>query len=364
MTDPRLTVSELGEGGLIRRIARILGAPPRGDLGIGDDAAVVSLRGSHALLTTDVLVEGTHFHRRWFRPEEVGHKALAANISDAAAMGGEPTHALVSLVLPPATSVEAVERIYRGMRRLARREGVAVIGGNLARGERISVTVFLLGRFRSGKALLRSGAHAGDRVFVSGRPGLAYLGFRLLDAVLPVARRTAAGGPRDPWLEAPAGEPAWRRELRAGSPEASAALRRFLVPEPRVPLARALRRLHPTSLIDVSDGLSIDLGHLAETGVRVELDPERLPIAPGFRTLAHALGEHSVLACLRGGEDYELLFTLPPAAAARAAREGILGGVRVTEIGRIARGPAGVFVPGSGGWTPLPPLGFRHFSRP
>jgi thiamine-monophosphate kinase len=331
-------------------------------VGIGDDAAVIPVRGTHALLTTDALVEGTHFHRAWFLPEEVGHKALAANLSDAAAMGGRPTHALVSLILPPATSVAAVERMYRGMRRLARREGVRVIGGNLARGERISVTIFLLGDFPKGKPLLRTGARPGDRVFVSGRPGLAYLGLRLLSEVLP-PRRFGKLSARDPWLPAPSGEPAWRRELRMSDPEAAAALKRFLLPEPRVRLALALRALRPTSLIDLSDGLSIDLGHLAESGARLHIDPERLPIRPRFEALAHALGEHAVVACLRGGEDYELLFTLPPREAGRAGRAGRLAGIPITEIGEVADGRPGTFVPHGEGWAALPPLGFRHFQQ-
>ncbi len=278
-------------------------------------------------------------------------------------MGGRPTHALVSLILPPTTSVSAVERMYRGMRRLARREGVQVIGGNLARGERISVTVFLLGGFPSGKPLLRTGARPGDRVFVSGRPGLAYLGLRLLSAVLPAAPSGRKRTARDPWFPPPAGEPAWRRELRTSDVEAAAALRRFLLPEPRVRLALALRALRPTSLIDLSDGLSVDLGHLAESGARFNIDPDRLPIRPRFEALAHALGEHAVVACLRGGEDYELLFTLPPRAAKRARDKGRLAGIPITEIGEVAEGRAGIFVPHAGGWASLPPLGFRHFPQ-
>ncbi len=331
-------------------------------MGIGDDAAIVPVRGTHALLTTDALVEGTHFHRSWFLPEEVGHKALAANLSDAAAMGGRPTHALVSLILPPTTAVAAVERMYRGMRRLARREGVHVIGGNLARGERISVTIFLLGNFPSGRPLLRTGARPGDRVFVSGRPGLAYLGLRLLSEVLPPPKRARKVSARDPWLPPPPGEPAWRRELRTSDSEAAAALKRFLLPEPRVRLAHALRALRPTSLIDLSDGLAVDLGHLAESGARFNIDPERLPIRPRFEALAHALGEHAVVACLSGGEDYELLFTLPPHASRRIGREGRLAGIPITEIGEIVEGRAGIFVPHGGGWVAMPPLGFRHFS--
>ncbi len=321
------------------------------------------MRGPHVLLTTDALVEGTHFHRAWFLPEEVGHKALAANLSDAAAMGGRPTHALVSLILPPKTSVSAVERMYRGMRRLARREDVQVIGGNLARGERISVTIFLLGGFPSGRPLLRNGARPGDRVFVSGRPGLAYLGLRLLSEVLPPSKRARNRSAHDPWFPPPPGEPAWRRELRTSDAEAAAALKRFLLPEPRLQLALALRAHGPTSLIDISDGLSVDLGHLAEAGARLHIDPERLPIRPRFEVLAHALGEHAVVACLRGGEDYELLFTLPPRAAGRIRGEGRLAGIPIAEIGKVVDGRAGVFLPHGNGWTAMPPLGFRHFPQ-
>lgn len=140
------TLADIGELGLLERLGRLVGPPPEGTVGIGDDAAVIPWGRGPVLATTDSMVEGTHFRTDWFRPEEVGYKSLAANLSDAAAMGGRPTHALVSLVLPPTLPVRSVERLFRGMLELARAQDVLVVGGNLARGDAVAVTVALLGR--------------------------------------------------------------------------------------------------------------------------------------------------------------------------------------------------------------------------
>src|SRR5262245_6545937 len=169
------TIGDLGEDRLLARLKGVIDAPPRGVVGIGDDAAVWDGQ----LLTTDTLVENVHFRRAWCSPEELGWKALAVNLSDIAAMGGTPRAALVSLMLPPQTAVEVVLRLYVGMGRLAKTSHTAIVGGNLGRGPAVSVTLTLTGEVE-GKPLLRSGARPGDRIYVSGQPGLARLGYLIL----------------------------------------------------------------------------------------------------------------------------------------------------------------------------------------
>jgi len=349
------TLADIGEEALIARIAQILGKPPANTLGIGDDAALILPGRGHLLLTTDALVEGTHFLRTWFRPEEAGGKVLASNISDAAAMGGKPSHTVVSLVLPARTPVESVERLYRGMKKMARAEGVSVIGGNVARGKAVSITVALVGTLPQGEPVLRSGARPGDRLFVTGQPGLAYLGQKLL---------ASAGRRRelpDLWNPPAAEEPRWRKQLGRRSIWARRALRRFLLPQARVQAARDLNHYRPTSMIDVSDGLSRDLGHLARAGTRLWIRAEQLPHKPGFAQLARKLGETAESAILRGGEDYELLVTLPPASAQQLGGRAVVGGVPLTEIGEVLPGSPGVFLGSPGELTPLPESGFQHF---
>ncbi len=354
------TVADVGEAGLLRRISRLLPPPPEASVGIGDDAAVVAPPRGTMILTTDALVEGTHFLRSWFRPAEVGHKALAVNLSDAAAMGARPDYALVSLILPPAMSVAAVEAMYRGLARLARNAGVAVIGGNLARGERASVTVALVGSAPRGRAVTRGGSRPGDALYVSGRPGLAYLGFRLLERARPAPADGGAGG-RDPW-RFPAREPAWRAALVRAVPGSRPALAAFLRPVPRLALGGELHRLGATSAIDVSDGLAADLRHLAAAGARPVADAERFPVSPAFRRLAGGLELDPGAAILRGGEDYELLFTLPGASAGRLGARAVIAGTPVTRIGEIAPGPPGAFLRRKGRTSRLDAESFEHFA--
>jgi len=366
MTGAELTVARVGEEGLLRRLARLIGPPPAGVLGVGDDAAVVPRGRGASLLTTDVMVEGTHFRRAWFRPEELGMKALAANLSDAAAMGGRPTYALVSLILPPETRVDAVQRIYRGMLRVARGARVALVGGNVARGETLSVSVTLTGDFPYGKPALRRGARPGDRIYVTGQPGLAHLGFLLLLAEASErggrrGSRTGTTDPEDLWAPPPRREPDWRAALRRRGPWEARALRRFLAPEARLDAGRALRAHRPTSLIDVSDGLNLDLRHLAGAGARLVVEPEALPLPAGFGRLAGKLGLDPAAAALHGGEDYELLFTVSPATAARLGARAVLGDTPAHRIGRVEAGRPGVWTDGRSGATRMTGGGFRHF---
>ncbi len=274
-------------------------------LSVGDDAAVVAPRaGAELVLALDTIVAGVHF------PADtsgrfVGHRALAVNLSDLAAMGAEPAWALLGLTLPAADEAWLGE-FATGFEELARRFGVALVGGDIARGP-LAATVTVGGFVPPGKALTRSGARAGDELWVSGTPGDAGAGLAILQGGI------AAGG-------------ATREEL----------LRRFLLPEPRVDLGQALRGI-ASACIDISDGLAGDLEKLcAASGIGARLDCRRLPRSAQLLEAAGEAG--SMRHALTGGDDYELLFTVP--AAARPGVEGLARLAPVRLIGEITAEPA------------------------
>ncbi len=275
-------------------------------LGIGDDCAIFRPRGGSEdlLFTTDMLLEDIHFRRTTHSAEDAGHKALARGLSDIAAMGGAPRFCLLSLAVPTWADQAWVDRFYRGLLRLARRTATPLAGGDLARAERMACDVIVCGAVPRGRALLRSGAKPGDGIYVSGKLGGSALGL-------------AAGKGR-----------AWKRHLR---------------PEPRLALGRFLReRLYATAAMDLSDGLSLDLNRLCAAS-RVSAAIELPPVYPGA-TVDHAL---------HGGEDYELLFTLPRRSRPPASFEGL----PLTRIGTIGPPPVRIWLDGE----PLQILGFDHF---
>jgi thiamine-monophosphate kinase len=271
----------LSESVLIERFFRACGAQ-RSDvtLGIGDDAALLSFgAGNDLVAKTDTLVEGVHFPPQ-SPAASIGHRALAVNLSDLAAMGARPSWALLALTLPRAEEAWLAE-FAAGLGALAREHRVALVGGDTTRGP-LTVTVQVLGSVPSGSALRRSGARPGDLVFVSGTPGDAAAGLALEQGR----------------LAAPPGAREYLRE-------------RFLLPTPRVALGERLRGF-ASACIDVSDGLLGDAGKLAQaSGVGVELSYEELPLS---EALAATLGEERArLLALSGGDDYELCFAVPPA---------------------------------------------------
>ncbi|MBZ5591280.1 MAG: thiamine-phosphate kinase [Acidobacteriia bacterium] len=284
---------------------------PRGSgviAGIGDDCAIFRPRGAKEdlLFTTDLLIEGVHFERATHTPAMVGHKALARGLSDIAAMGGEPLFCLVSLALPDAAGRRWVNQFYTGLLKLAKCAGTLLAGGDLARAQRILCDIVVAGSVPKGRALRRNGARAGDAIYVSGRLGGSALG-----------------------LEAKRGR----------------AFERHVWPEPRLALGQYLRKLGATAAMDISDGLSLDLHRLALAS-RVSAEIERPPAFPGA----------TIDQALHGGEDYELLFTVP--AGTRVPPK--FNGLELTRIGRVRRGLAGrVLLDG----RPLPALGYDHFRR-
>jgi len=259
-------------------------------LGIGDDCAVFGARaGEDLLITTDLLVEGVHFERGSHPAAALGRKALARALSDIAAMGGQARFCLVSLAAPKWADGRFLDGFFRGLLALARRFRVTLAGGDLTRSERLACDVVVCGAVERGGALRRSGARAGDVIYVSGVLGGSALGLR--------TRRGAA----------------WRRHLE---------------PEPRIGLgAFVRRRLGATAAIDLSDGLALDLHRLAKASALAASLDSPLPVFPGA----------SLEEALHGGEDYELLFTAPPGVAVPSRH----GGVPLSRIGVMRGGRPG-----------------------
>jgi thiamine-monophosphate kinase len=365
---------------LIQRIRLRAAQTPTPELrlGIGDDCALLRpAPGEELAVTTDLSIAGRHFRLDWHPAESIGHRALARGLSDLAAMGARPIAAFLSLALPQdlvqspkarsATrsaarrSVPApfIDRFLDGFLSLAQAYRVPLAGGDLAESTLAVADVVLTGAVTQGKALLRSGARPGDLIYVTGSLGGAALGFAYLSQLAAALKRDRI-----------------RSRLQALPripPQAMAVLRPHLYPTPRIAQGLWLaRNAMATAAIDLSDGLSTDLAHLcSESGVAAELDADSLPVAPG------ANGGH----VLHGGEDYELLFTAPPAARVPANIEG----VPVTRIGRIleagedkarseaarkkasgkrTRKPAASLITliTPAGQVPLIPQGWQHFA--
>jgi thiamine-monophosphate kinase len=298
-------------------------APPRAPFGPGDDCAVLAPTRAVTCVTTDALVEGVHFTRRTFRFEDVGHKALAANLSDLAAMGATPVWALCALGLPEDVSARDVKALARGMAALARVHGVALVGGNITRSLQLTVTLTLGGEVPRGRSpLLRSGARAGDVLYVSGFVGDAAAGLDLLS----------------------------RRAARV--PEALALAQRR--PSPHLAWARAAAPFG-SAAIDVSDGLLQDLGHLARaSGVGVDLEAQALPLSPALR--AAVSSEDARRFALTGGEDYVVVIAVPERRVGAFERAMARQAFDIHRLGRASAVP-GLRVDGV---AAREPLGFQH----
>jgi thiamine-monophosphate kinase len=327
----------LGEFELIERF---FGRPARESLaasgvalGIGDDAAVLALPAGRQLVAAlDTLVEGRHF-LPGFPADSIGHRALAANLSDLAAMGAQPAWYLLALTLPK-VDVGFLEGFARGMLALGAEHGVALVGGDTTGGP-LTISVQALGFVEPGEALQRAGGRAGDLLYVSGTPGDAAAGLQL-------AMDAAAGS-------------------GLSLPHRETLLRRFHFPEPRIALGRALRGV-ATACIDVSDGLAADAGKLAAaSGCGVSIATESLPLSPALR--AHAGLAGAARLALGGGEDFELCFTVPPDRVAELTARVADVKCGVHCIGRLEPGQ-GVRVLDRGAAVDFDTHGFDHFSAP
>lgn len=331
----QLDLSEIGERGLIRRFrVRSRRRGPKLLAGIGDDAALTTLS-SPQIITCDLLIEDIHFQRRWHPWRLLGRKALAVNLSDIAAMGGIPRFALLGLGLPARTPAAGVSALHRGFLEMAKAHQVELIGGDTCASEKIILAVTVLGEEGRRPSALRSGARPGDLIFVSGTLGDAAWGLELLNR--------GHGSPRHP------------------------AVRRLLDPSPRVKLGQKLAGV-VSAMIDLSDGLLCDLGHLLEESgeVAAQVELARLPLSPWFSRhfrVQGALSGKALALAVAGGEDYELLFTAPPDRAGAVARAARAAGVAVTVVGRLdrSRQPGIQLVDPKGERVPLPSARFEHF---
>ncbi|MGP7998161.1 MAG: thiamine-phosphate kinase [Streptosporangiaceae bacterium] len=318
-----MTVADLGEFGLIAALAARLPATPGVLVGIGDDGAVLAAPDGRVVASTDVLVEGWHFRRDWSSAREIGGKAAAQNLADIAAMGAVPTALLVGLATPGDLPAAWAEELAAGLAQECSRVGAAVAGGDISAAPVIMLAVTALGDLAGQPPVTRSGARPGDVLAVAGTPGHSAAGLALLQAGLD-------------------------------GPASLLAAHRW--PQPDYPAGPEAARLGATAMIDVSDGLIQDVGHLAEqSGVRIDVESALLPPADTLREAASALGNQDPLDwILTGGEDHALAATFPPGAA--------LSG-RWTVVGQVRDG-WGVWVDSRrverlSGWThfhgPIPP---------
>jgi thiamine-monophosphate kinase len=286
-------------------------------LGPGDDAAVLLAADGRVVVSTDVLVEGVHFRLDWSTPQHIGRKAVAANVADVAAMGAVPTALLVGLAMPGHIPVTTVDGLAAGMWEEAGRAGAGIVGGDVVSSEQLVVSVTVLGDLRGREPVTRSGARPGDVLGVCGRLGWSAAGLALLRRGLR-SPRAVVGAHRVP-----------RPPYRAG-PQAAAA--------------------GATAMIDVSDGLLADAGHLAQaSGVGIDIDSAALPVAGRLIEVAAALGAQARHWVLTGGEDHALLACFPAGGA-------LPPGWRELGVVRCGRG-----VTVDGGAYDGHPVGWEHF---
>jgi thiamine-monophosphate kinase len=323
------------EGQLIDRIRRRFAASarPRLTVGIGDDAAVLRpTPGKEWVITTDAFLENVHFLRKGYPPKAVGIKSLARATSDIAAMGARPRYFFLTLALPEECAGHWLDDFLSGMARAARRFGLTLAGGDTSKYPLLAASLTILGEIDRGKSILRSGAKPGDLLCVSGRLGEAEFGLRLLQSN-PHALKL------------------WPRLLK-----------KHFYPEPRLALGQWLSaRRYASSMIDTSDGLSTDLGHLCQaSGVGAIVWATKIPsvrIPAALRPLA----PNSLDLALHGGEDYELLFTVPKKVAGQLPRK--IAGMPLTVIGEITKAMGVRLVDRDSNLRALQPAGWDPFRK-
>jgi thiamine-monophosphate kinase len=327
----------ISEWDLIAALSRELGpAPPQVILGIGDDcAALVLNRADYLLWTVDTLVEGVHFDLAYTPLFQLGWKSLTVNLSDIAAMGGEPRQALLSLGWPPARDRRLALEFAAGLAQAAREYGVAVIGGDtVASPGGLIVTVTLTGQVPAAQMLRRSGAKPGDLIFVTGPLGEAAAGLEILRQGLSLAPDL-----QEPLIEAQ------------------------LMPRPHLQAGRLLARQGLASaLIDISDGVATDLYHICRAGgVGARIDRARVPVSPRVQAAAPHLGRDPLDLALTGGEDYLLLFTCPPSRAGRLPQSFTRAGLAPPlRLGHIVSGER-VILETPAGQVDISGRGYDHF---
>ena len=308
-----MKLKDIGEFGIIDYLRRKEKGRNKDIIcGIGDDCAVIDWKKDYYLLaTTDTITEGVHFDLKSATPFQIGYKALAVNISDISAMGGIPLYALFSLGMNKFFPFKSVQEIYSGFRSLAKKYKVSLIGGDLTSSKNLTLTITLLGKVEKKFLTLRSGAKCGDSIFITGAIGGSICGKHLT----------------------------------------------FI---PRIKEARYLvKELRPTSMIDISDGLFGDLQRIIEASKAGALIyKEKVPLTKEIISLAKEKGKDPFFEAGKGGEDFELLFTLSPDSLKRIKK----GRIKITEIGKITE-EKGIWISEEGNKKPLKVGGFNHFKR-
>ena len=300
-------------------------------VGIGDDAAIIGVEeGFEKIVCVDTMVEGVHFTRETMKPFDIGYKALAANISDVAAMGGSPLYYLVSITIPKSWTQEELKTIYDGMKTLGEQYEMDLIGGDTTSGKTMVLSVFVIGKVEKGKRLLRSNARDGDVVFVSGTVG------------------DAAGG-LDILLH---NKDAGKFEVLVESHQH---------PKPQVALGRILSEFERVSLNDVSDGLASELLEIAEASqVDILINKETIPINEDLQRYD---AENALKWALTGGEDFELVSSIPEKDWAKLQEECLTAGIKITKIGTVSSGEGQAYLKAHDGVQELKKEGYNHFNR-
>ncbi len=335
---PEATIASAGEHALIRHIrARLSPAPEWLVVDVGDDAAVYEpQRNALEVITTDAIVDGVHFDQRFTPASAIGHRALAVNLSDLAAMGADARLATVSMALPQTLRLQDFEQIVDGLLALAERTHTRIVGGNItATPGPLVIDVTAIGTVGRRRVLTRAGARPGHYVFVSGNLGDARAGLAQI-------------------REDPAGTASQPSDLVA----------RYLQPEPRLRLGQQLgRNQAATSAIDLSDGLADGLHQLATaSGVGFEIDADAIPIRDDAREYWRSANRDAVQEAVSGGDDYELLFTVHPRRLGRLRTvRRLIGGLELVRIGVVTRTPGVDIIHGDGRRQPVG-AGYEHFA--
>ena len=338
----RTPLSELGEFGLIDRLtAAVELKVPSTKHGVGDDAAILDFGDSEVLISKDLLVEGVHFDLGYVPLKHLGYKAAVVNFSDIYAMNGTPSQLLVGMAVSSRFPVEALEEIYAGILLACSRYGVDLVGGDTTSSQAgLMLSVTAVGHVAKGKAVRRDGAQAGDLLVVTGDLGAAYMGLQVLE-------REKAAFQANPNLQP---------ELQGHE----YVLERQLKPEARKDVAALLAELGvtPTSMMDVSDGLSSEILHLGtQSGVGCTIYEDKIPMDPQMMHLAEEFGINPITAVLNGGEDYELLFTMPISEF-----DKIKSNPNLSPIGHMTEDKVFQMVTNAGQTVPLEAQGWKAFS--
>ncbi len=338
----RTEIGALGEFGLIRLLTNNIQLQQESSIkGIGDDAAVVNHGGKHTVVTTDMLAEGIHFDLMYTPLKHLGYKAIVVNLSDVYAMNAKPTQVTVSLAISNRFSVEALEELYEGIKLACQKYGVDLIGGDTTSSmSGLVISVTALGVAEKEELVYRNGAQVGDAICVSGDLGAAYLGLQILEREKRI------------FLEHPDVQP----ELE----DQPYLLGRQLKPEPRRDIVELLKEngIKPTSMIDISDGLSSEILHICtQSGTGAKIYEDQVPISEDAYNLAIKFNIDPITCALNGGEDYELLFTIKNEDLKKLSGEW-----NISVVGRIADKKEGVTLTTKGGnvhpisaqgWDPL-----------